>query len=208
MFDKLVPKDHSFFDDLDKIAAHGEDVAAILADLLADRKNLADKVGRIKTLEHEADECGRRIFERSHRTFITPLDRDDLFQLAESLDDVIDLMNGAAERVRLYEVGPALDEAKDLTRCLLDSTRAVRLAVRSLHGLSDSGGILKICLEIGRLENEGDRLLRQSLSRLFREENDIKSLLKWKEIIEKIEDAVDRCEDVADVIRGIVLEHA
>jgi predicted phosphate transport protein (TIGR00153 family) len=143
-----------------------------------------------------------------HKTFITPLDRNDIYRLITKMDDVMDYVEAAAERISLYEILEMRPEAPELAHVLLTSAERVLEAVAGFRDLKRSELILEKCVEINRLENEADAVLRRALARLFREERDPITIMKWKEIYELLETATDRCEDVANIIEGVILENS
>ena len=162
----------------------------------------------IKELENKADDVTHRTMLLLHRTFITPLDREDIHQLIKTMDDILDFIDASAQRLFLYEVRripPDLVKLADLTS---ESVKLVRQAVQLLTNLKNASDLLKICVEINQLENQADNVLRTAVASLFREEHDLKLLIKLKEIYELLETVTDRCEDVANVIESIVLEYA
>ena len=149
-----------------------------------------------------------RCVEALHKTFITPIDRDSIHRLITRMDDVMDFVEAAAERIELYELTVMTSDVRDLADVLHRAALQVEQAVRGLRDLKDPQATLKLCIDINRLENEADAILRRSVARLFKEEKDPITVIKWKEIYENLEDATDRCEDVANIIEGVVLEHA
>ncbi|MFI5289268.1 MAG: DUF47 domain-containing protein, partial [Polyangia bacterium] len=158
--------------------------------------------------EHDADTVAHQTLEMLHKSFITPIERGDIHRIVSRLDDILDYIEAASQRLWLYEIKEATPEAKEMSRVLVASTEAVKATVDALHNLRDPERIRAACVEINRLENECDTLLRLATARLFKEERDPVMVIKWKEIYENIEDATDRCEDVANVIEGVVIENA
>ncbi|MEO8705309.1 MAG: DUF47 family protein, partial [Kofleriaceae bacterium] len=158
--------------------------------------------------EHETDTITHRCVEALHKTFITPIDRDSIHRLITRMDDVMDFVEAAAERIELYELTVMTADVRDLSDVLHRSALQVEQAVRGLRTLKDPNATLKLCIDISRLENEADAVLRRSVARLFKEEKDPITVIKWKEIYENLENASDRCEDVANIIEGVILEHA
>ena len=171
-------------------------------------QNVRTRAARIKEIEHETDVITHACVERLHTTFITPFDRDDIHRLITRMDDVMDYIESAAIAVMLYELVDMTDPARELADVLVRSTESVAVAVSGLRNVKQSQAILDACIEVNRLENEGDEILRGALADLFREAKDPLLVLKWKEVYEALENATDRCEDVANVIEGVVLEHA
>ncbi len=207
MLEALIPREKVFFELFAKTAEKSVAACEAFEVMLGDMGNLSAHVRRIKSFEHEGDEVTHRTVETVHRTFVTPFDRDDIHRLAGRLDDVLDLVDSAAARMELYEIREATPECRELAKVL---TRAARLLPKAVAELERSRknpkAVLELCIEINRLENEGDTVTHRAIAKLFREEQDIKMLMKWKEIYEVLETAIDRCEDVANIIEGIVIE--
>lgn len=162
----------------------------------------------IRDIEHKADTITHRTVELLHKTFITPLDRDDIHTLISRMDDIVDYIEAASERMHLYNVTDAPPEIHDMADVCLRSAELIRRAIAGLQNLKQPEELLHICIEINHLENEGDQILRTAMAKLFREETDTRQLIKLKEIYELLEGVTDRCEDVANIIEGIVLEYA
>lgn len=208
MLRALLPKRPEFFDMFSQHAALSVEGAKLLQAMLADLSNTEEQSGRIKKVEHDADTVAHQTLEMLHKSFITPIERGDIHRIVSRLDDILDYIEAASQRLWLYEIKESTPEAKEMSRVLVASTEAVKATVDALHNLRDPERIRAACIEINRLENECDTLLRLATARLFKEERDPVMVIKWKEIYENIEDATDRCEDVANVIEGVVLENA
>jgi hypothetical protein len=208
MLRKLMPRSDAFFDDFEKQAAETVEGARLLKELLDDFTDVGRKTQAIKDVEHRADDITHRAFERLHMQFITPFDRAEIHRLLSRIDDVLDLADAAAERLGLYDVGPIIPEARDLAGVLLAQARKMQEAVRGLRNVKESVRILEACREINVLENQADHILRVGLAHLFKSGVDALTVMKWKEILDLIETATDRAEDVANVIEGVVLEHS
>src|SRR5579875_3821912 len=185
-----------FFDLFEQHAALTREAATLLAAMVRDGADPGRQAERVKDVEHQGDEITHRLIERLHSTYITPLDRGDIHRLISRLDDVLDLVYASAERIWLYDIVE------------MEAVAAVGAAVHGLRDLRDRTTLIAHCTEINRLENEGDQLLRRAVARLFRERRDPIHVLKWKEIYDYLEEAIDRCEDVANVIEGVALEYA
>ena len=177
-------------------------------DMVSTPGDLQARSERVKQIEHECDEITHTVVANLHKTFITPIDRNDIYRLITKMDDIMDFVEAAADRVALYDIRTMTKEAGDLARCLVESAEHVLGAVSSIRDLGKPNGILQHCIEINRLENVADTVLRGALARLFREEKDPIAIIKWKEIYETLEMATDRCEDVANIIEGVVLENS
>jgi len=208
MLEKLMPRSDAFFDDFDAQADATVRGARLLLALFEDFTDIERKVAAIKEVEHEGDNIAHRAFERLHRQFITPFDRAEIHRLLGRIDDVLDLTDATAERLFLYEVGPIPQAAKDLARILVPATEKLRDAVRQMREIKNPAQLLASCREIKALESDADTLVRAALAALFKSGADPLSIMKWKEIYDLMETATDRCEDVANVIEGVVLEHA
>jgi predicted phosphate transport protein (TIGR00153 family) len=170
-------------------------------DIVAQAKAISD-------IEQQCDRITHGVVEQLHKTFITPLDRNDIHRLISKMDDVMDYVEAAAERLALYDIHEMTKDVGELARVLLVSSERVAEAVSGFRDLKHPQRILDKCIEINRLENEADAILRGSLARLFREEKNPITIMKWKEIYELLETATDRCEDVANIIEGVVLENS
>ena len=202
---RLIPREERFYDDF---VALGEQIrlgAGLLEDMLAGDRPIWDKADEIKEVEHKCDFLTHEIIQRLHRTFVTPLDREDIHTLARSLDDVMDAIDATAAIVRLYQIERVRPDARDLAKIIKTSADEV---VRALKALERRQGVAEPAVEINRLENEADRAHQAAVRRLFEEERDPVAIIKWKEILDFLEDATDRCEDVANVLEGVVVKHA
>jgi uncharacterized protein len=203
----LSRSDTNFFELFDRHAALTVQGCKEFLSLVSTGANVLAKASRIKEIEHEADAITHQCQEALHRTFITPLERDDIHRLASRLDDVIDLLDSAAERIALYRLTQMTPEVRDLADVLVRAACTVEIAVHGLNDMRNADAIRSSAAEISRLEKEADSILRAAVARLFSEEQDTRTLIKWKEIYESLEEATDRCEDVANILEGIVLEH-
>jgi uncharacterized protein len=204
----LLPRDEEFFGLFERHAALTVEGAKEMQRLVQGDQNIRTRAARIKEIEHETDVITHTCVERLHRTFITPFDRDDIHRLITRMDDVMDYIDSAAIAVVLYELTEMTPPVRELADVLVRSTESVAVAVSGLKNVKQSKAILDACIEVNRLENEGDEILRGALAELFRGAKDPLLVLKWKEVYEALENATDRCEDVANVIEGVVLEHA
>jgi predicted phosphate transport protein (TIGR00153 family) len=209
MLEKLMPKSDDFFSDFEAQAATVVEGAKLLKQLLEDFTDVPRKCQAIKDVEHKADDITHRAFARLHTQFITPFDRAEIHRLLSRIDDVLDLADAAAERLGLYDIDQVLPEARDLAAVLVAQALKMEEAVKGLRNMKkDPSTILEACKEMNVLENQADHLTRTTMAKLFKRGNDPLTVIKWKEIIDLIETATDRAEDVANVIEGVVLEHA
>ena len=208
MFGRFLPRETSFFDFFEQHAALTIEGTKEFLSLVTTGANIAAKCRRISDIEHETDTITHRCVEALHKTFITPIDRDSIHRLITRMDDIMDFVEAAAERVELYELTVMTADVRDLADVLNRAAMQVEAAVRGLRNFKDTQATIKLCIDINRLENEADAILRRSVARLFKEEKDPIMVIKWKEVYENLEDASDRCEDVANIIEGVLLEHA
>jgi len=209
MLQRLLPKSDDFFSDFEAQAAAVVEGVVLLKALLDDFTDVPAKCQAIKDVEHRADDITHRAFERLHTQFITPFDRSEIHRLLSRIDDVLDLADAAAERLGLYDLDSVLPESRELCAVLVEQSRKMEEAVKGLRNMKkDPKTILAACQEMNKLENQADTLTRKTMAKLFKRGNDPLTVMKWKEIIDLIEDATDRAEDVANVIEGVVLEHA
>lgn len=202
---RLLPKEERFYDDFVALAEQIQHGALMLEEMLAPEQPLWDKADEIKEVEHKCDFVTHEIIQRLHRTFVTPLDREDIYGLAKSLDDVMDAIDACAALVRLYQIKVVRPDTRDLTRIITASSEQL---VKALKALERRKGVAEPAVEINRLENEADRVHQIAVRRLFEEERDPIQVIKWKEILDFLEAATDRCEDVANVLEGVVVKHA
>jgi len=204
----LVPHSQRFFELFEEDAKNVLAGAKLLRELM-DRYDQAPRlVKKLEAYEHEGDRITHDLFAELNKTFVTPLDREDIHALASAMDSVMDMVEAAGDTMVLYGVDGPTEQAKLLGDIIVDSAEQVYQAIsllRSRHNLRD---ILVHCVEINRLENEADEVRRQVLGALFREQTDVIKLIKWREIYELLERTTDVCEDVADVLQTIVLKNA
>ena len=208
MFGRFLPKETSFFDFFEEHAALTVEGAKEFLSLVSTGANIETKARRIHDIEHETDVITHRCVETLHKTFITPIDRDNIHRLITRMDDIMDFVEAASERIALYELTVMTPDVRDLADVLVRATQQVELALKGLRNLKNPQAILKVCIDINRLENESDQILRRAVAKLFKEEKDPIVVIKWKEIYENLENAADRCEDVANIIEGVILEHS
>jgi predicted phosphate transport protein (TIGR00153 family) len=208
MFGRFLPRETSFFDFFEQHAALTIEGTKEFLSMVTTGANIPAKCRRISDIEHETDTITHRCVEALHKTFITPIDRDQIHRLITRMDDIMDYVEAAAERIELYELTTMTADCRDLADALHRAAQQVEGAVRGLRTLKEPQQTLKLCIDINRLENETDAILRRSVARLFKDEKDPILVIKWKEIYENLESAADRCEDVANIIEGVILEHS
>jgi len=202
---RLLPRQEDFFNLFVEVATRSHDAAKHLQQMFASPDRLSYHVDAIKRIEHEADEITHEVVNRLDRTFITPIDREDIYQLASNLDDVVDAIDGTARRARIFRLGPAPEGIDHMCQVIVSVTAETSKAVERLRHGNEA---IAHCIEAKRFEEEGDSTYHEMLGRLFDREKDPITLIKWKEMYDNLEHAIDECEDVANVIESVVLKHA
>jgi predicted phosphate transport protein (TIGR00153 family) len=201
----LVPKDREFFNLFDEAGSNILHAAQLLGQLIRSWPEAGGLGREILICEQEGDRITHDIIHRLNSTSVTPLDREDIFALASGLDDVVDFTEEAADFMGLYNIEAPMEQAQHLARILEDSARNIAEALKRLRGFQDLNHYL---VEVNRLENEGDRITREALASLFRGGIDPMVVIRWKDIFERLEHAIDACERVANILEGIVVKHA
>ncbi|MDQ1371913.1 MAG: hypothetical protein QG582_828 [Candidatus Thermoplasmatota archaeon] len=203
----IIPQEKHFFAMLDQQADVVLEGAVALLDMTKDFTNVAQKRDKIKEIEHRGDDLVHTIAEELNKTFVTPIDHDDMSKLTSRLDDVLDYVEAAAHRMWAYQVKTVPPEMVRLAECVLSSTIEVNHAVKDLKNFKRKNEILQHCIEINRWENVGDDITHEAVANLFKG-TDVVELIKLKEIYEHLEMATDKCEDVADVIKDIFIKNS
>jgi predicted phosphate transport protein (TIGR00153 family) len=211
MFGRLMPREGRFFDLFNR---HADEIIAgseALAQLMRQYNDVASRrthIDRIDLVEKNADRITHETVALLHKTFVTPFDRDDIHQLISNMDDILDLIQDVAESAMLYDLQRITPEAQQLSELNEMCCKRVQMAVRMLPSMDNAEAILKLCREIDQLESDADRVMRAGMSKLFRDESDVRQLIKLKQIYELLEAVSDKCEDVANLLEGVVLENA
>jgi predicted phosphate transport protein (TIGR00153 family) len=204
----LIPQERRFYDLFEQAAANLVQAATQLVDLLEHFQDVPQKVQRVRDLEHVGDNITHELMALLHRTFVTPLDREDISLLAHSLDDVMDFMDAAAISMLIYRIKAPTEKARQLARLIVQCTEVVDHAIKKLRNRGGFRDILNDAIELNRLENEADQVLREALMELFDNHTNPVEIIKWREIYEQLESATDRCEDVANILEGVVLKYS
>jgi uncharacterized protein len=202
---RLLPRNEEFFDLFTDVANRNKEAAQHLRDLFdaaPDRRTPI--VEAIKKLEHEADQATHEVVNRLDRTFITPLDREDIHQLASDLDDVMDAMDGTARRAQIFRLGVAPQGVKRLAEVI---QRMVGVLAEAVGRLKKGDDVMRFCVEAKQLEEEGDAIYHEALGQMFEKERDAIEIIKWKEIYDNLENTLDQAEDVANVVESITIKH-
>jgi len=202
----LIPREVRFFDLFDQQSEHILKAAALLHELVHNFPDARAKAHLIKEVEHQGDQVTHEIVKRLNTTFITPIDREDIHALANRLDDVLDYIEASAERLVVYRIKEPTSACRAMAEVIVRTAAAMDRAIKCLRTMDP--GFHEHAVEVNRLENVADQLLRESLGELFDQQSDPIEVIKWKEIYETMEIVTDRCEDVANVIEGIILKMA
>ncbi|MDD3925646.1 MAG: DUF47 family protein [bacterium] len=204
----LIPRDMRFYELFERDAQNVCQGARELAEMLEYPEEFEERLKSITNIEHEGDIITHEIMDRLNRTFVTPIDREDIHALAGGMDDILDYIEATADRMHLYKIGIPTPEIKELAAILTKAVEQMSLAIVDLRDLRRARRIMDRGIEINRLENEGDRISRSALARIFDECVNPVDAIKWKEIYEHIEMAIDKCEDIANVMEAVVVKHA
>ncbi|HYL46276.1 MAG TPA: DUF47 family protein [Candidatus Limnocylindrales bacterium] len=202
---RILPHEKTYFEMFNQQAENAHQAANALLEMLENFQNPALGADKVESYEHVGDTITHNIMMRLNQTFITPFDREDIHELASKLDDVTDLVDAVATRLSMYRIQTIRPGVVELAKTVAEATAQIVAAVRVLE---KEDHILEHCIEINRLENQADHQCRDLIARLFEEEKDPVQIIKWKEIIETLEFATDKCEDVANVIEGVTLKNA
>jgi len=204
----FVPKEMKFFDLFEASAQNIVKASQLLKEMIESWQFIDSRAAEITELEHSGDTITHQIISLLNRTFVTPFDREDIAQLAHTMDDILDFIHAAADAMYFYKIPEPTERAKELAGIILQGVDEVEKAVAGLKKRSQLKMVQERCVEINRLENMADRVYRAAMAELFDYTEDITLIIKWREIYEKMESATDRCEDVADVLEGVALKHA
>jgi uncharacterized protein len=205
---KLRPTNNKFYEYFDRATAVAVQATEHFRKSLEDFRDGHQLAEDIKGFEHQGDEITHETMELLHKSFITPLERGDIRELIMAIDDVIDALDDASRRIALYELNPILPDVRRLAAVLVNAAKAMQKAVHEIPHLKKRKGILDHCIEVHHQEDEGDRIYHHALAELFKSGMDPLLIVKWKDIIEDMEHAIDNCQDVAVVVAGIVMEHS
>jgi predicted phosphate transport protein (TIGR00153 family) len=204
---RLIPREARFFDFFEELADKIEVGSKLFLEMAESGIFSEPQVARLKEIEHEADGITHQTYEKMHTTFLTPLDREDIHSLINKMDSILDMTEAAAARIFLYRVKKPSAELIEQARVLNNAIGKVKTIIHALRDMKNAPLILQTSVEIHTLENAGDVILRAAMTHLFENEQDVRELIMWKEIYERIEEAIDVCEDVSNIVEGIVLKN-
>ena len=202
---RLIPREEAFFDDFIAMATEILAAARLLEQMVVPDRPLLERADEINAIENQCDTLTQQLLKRLHRTFVTPIDREDIHALAMALDDVVDAIDDAAGLLKLYHIEALRDGVRELARIITAQTEQVLAGMRALRHTT---GVSPATSEINRLEHEADLVHRRAVEALFANERDPIAVIKWKEIFDYLEAATDRAEDIANVLDGVVVKHA
>ena len=205
---RLIPREEKFFDLFKAQAANVVEGAQALKNLLEDYTDIDQKRMKIEKIESHGDEITHKIIEKLNTTFITPMDREDIHALASALDDILDYINATAQRLQLYAVKSITDNAIELANIVLRAAEETEALTVNMENLRDVKSMKARWIEVNRLENEGDIVSRNAIASLFHSEKDPIEVIKWKELYEHLETAIDKCEDAANIVESVTLKNA
>jgi len=205
---RLFPKQENFFDYFEELANKIEEGGRLFLEMTENHDYSESKVARLKEIEHEADIITHRTYEKMHTTFLTPIDREDIYALVNKMDSIMDVIEATAIRIHLYKVKKIDDQIIKQAKILNEAITKVKGIIHAMRNMKNSKMILDGCVEINTLENAGDVVLRTIMANLFENEKDAIELVKWKDIFQLLEEGIDVCEDVSNIVEGIVLKHA
>ncbi|HSN41292.1 MAG TPA: DUF47 family protein [Burkholderiales bacterium] len=208
MFGRLMPREGRFFELFNEHAGQVVQGSRELAVLVASGDDLERRAYNIESIEKRADKIAQSTIELLHKTFITPLDRDDIHQLISKMDDILDLIEDAAQLIFIYDIRVVTDEERKLADICVMCTEKVQTAVGMLSNMNNAAAILAVCVDIDKLESEADHVMRAAMAKLFRDEPDVRQVIKLRAVYQTLEAVTDSCEDVANIIEGIVLENS
>lgn len=205
---RLIPREEKFFDLFETASGFVHEGALAFRDLLANYRDLAAGVERIKAIEHRCDEVTHETIDKLHKTFLTPIDREDVHAIITGLDEILDMIDAAASRMALYQIAQPKQGALEVATILANASELVKKAIAVLKTPKRNAEVIAIAREIRGYEKRADQVYRKALTDLFMQEKDPVSVLKWKDIYDTLEEAADRCEDIANILEGVVVKNA
>lgn len=204
----LTPKEDKFYDYFIDIAKIAQRASNMLVEFIKDLDNSEENHKKLKEIEHEGDKKQHEILQQLNKTFITPFDREDIYLIAKDMDDVIDLIEATASRFVMLNVNNCTEEAEMLSRMIVKCCEELINLMEELKNMKTSKKLRNNIIEINRIEEEGDRVSRKAIRDLFRSNTEVIEIIKWREIYQYLEDTLDACEDVANVVEGVVMKNA
>lgn len=204
----LTPKEDKFYTFFIDSAEIAHKAALLLLDFLNDLGNSEENLKKLKEVEHEGDRKQHEILQQLNKTFITPFDREDIYLIAKGMDDIIDYIESSASRFVMLNVNNCTKEAKILSDMIVSCCEEIIVIMKELKNMKTSTLISKKIIEVNRIEEEGDKVSRRAIMDIFREDMETIEVMKWREIYQYLEDSLDACEDIANIIEGVVMKNA
>jgi predicted phosphate transport protein (TIGR00153 family) len=205
---RVTKKEEAFYDMFLEATENTCKAAGLLNELMTDYVNTDEKIQKIEEAEHEGDRQIHKIMEQLNKSFITPIDREDIYEIAKMLDNITDAIESTAHRFKMFNVKSMHEDAVKMVKSIVTCTQELKGVMAELKNMKGSKTLQKKIIEVNRLEDEGDKIFRESITKLFSDEKDGIEVVKWKEIYEFLENTLDACEDVANIIEGVVMKHA
>ncbi|HEX2944961.1 MAG TPA: DUF47 family protein [Clostridia bacterium] len=205
---RVTRKEEIFFDMFVETAENACKSAGLLYELMTNYVNIDEKIDRIEASEHQGDQHIHKIMEKLSKSFITPIDREDIYEIAKMLDNIIDAIEGTAHRFNMFNVRSITEDAIKLGKAIVDCTRELKGVMAEMKNMKTSKTLRDKIIEVNRLEDEGDKIFRVAIKKLFVNETNAVEVIKWKEIYEFLENTLDACEDVANTVEGVVMKDA
>lgn len=206
---RLIPREEKFFDQFEKAGNLVHEGTVAFRDLMANYRNVAAGVEKIKDIEHRCDAVTHETIEKLHKTFLTPIDREDIHSIITGLDEILDMVDAAASRMSLYQIAQPKPGALEVAEVLVSASDLVRKALTVLKSSKKQHeGVTALTREVRGCEKRADQIYRKALTDLFMQEKDPVTVLKWKDIYDTLEEAADRCEDIANILEGVVVKNA
>ncbi len=205
---RITPKEEIFFDLFVETAKNTCRSAEMLEDLMVNYVSVNDKIKQIEEIEHECDQNVHNILKQLNKSFITPIDREDIHAIAKEMDNITDAIESTAHRFRMFNVSSIREDAKKVANLIVQCTKELTGVMEEMKNMKTSTELEKKIIEVNRIENVGDEIYRDAIAQLFVAEKDAIEVVKWKEIYEYLENTLDACEDVANLVEGVVMKHA
>lgn len=208
MIFSLKKREDVFYDLFDQTIDKALEAALFLEDLMNDYTDITNKIAHLKDIEHECDVHVHKIMKALNASFITPIDREDIYSIAKEMDNIVDTIEEAANKFELFHVAEIRDSAKVMAKLIVACVRELKVVVNELRRMKRSKLLREKIIEVNRIENEGDVVYRSAIKSLFETETNSLEVIKWKQLYELLEDSIDSCENVANILEGVVMKHA
>ncbi len=205
---RVTKKEEIFYDMFLETIENTCKAAELLNELMQNYSNVNEKISKIEEIEHEGDKMIHKIINQLNKSFITPIDREDIYEISKMLDNITDAIESTAHRFTMFNVKAMREEAVEMAKLIVNSTQELKFVISEMKNMKTSNILHEKIVEVNRLEDEGDTIYRNAIKKLFSDEENAVEVIKWKEIYKLLEDTLDACEDVADIVEGVVTKHA